>query len=108
MPGDGLDGSVCSTAAPRHLHTTLRGQDGNSALLAQGSSRLVVTEGPGVREFLDTHGEGVADIAFGCDNVDATIASGVAAGARPLRPALGNPALPGVGGVRHTLLPVSR
>jgi 4-hydroxymandelate synthase len=81
--------------------------DRDSVLLRQGSAQLVVTAGPGVREFLDSHGDGVADIALTCDDIDATIASGVAAGIRPLEPTFGNPALPGFGEVRHTLLPLS-
>jgi 4-hydroxymandelate synthase len=79
----------------------------DSALLRQGSAQLVITAGPGVGEFLELHGDGVADIALTCDDVDATIASGVAAGVSPLDPVFGNSALPGFGDVRHTLLPLA-
>jgi 4-hydroxymandelate synthase len=81
-------------------------RDKDSVLLRQGGTQLLVTAGPGTREFLDAHGDGVADIALTCDNVGATVAAGVAAGLEPLDPEFGNPVLPGFGGVRHTLLPV--
>lgn len=77
----------------------------SSVLLRLGGVRLVVTSGPGTEEFLDTHGDGIADIAFTCDDVAATYAAAVAAGAAVRGPAAGNPVVRGFGGVRHTLLP---
>ncbi len=96
---------ACSMGFTRMAESASHDRD--SVLLCQGGAQLVVTAGPGVREFLDQHGDGVADIALTCEDVDAVIASGVAAGVLPLQPAVGNPALPGFGGVRHTLLPIS-
>ena len=90
------------------LVAEFRSSGRDSVLLRQGNAQLLVTAGEETREFLDAHGDGIADIALTCDDVDATIALGVAAGLQPLDPVSGNPALPGFGGVRHTLLPVPR
>ncbi|GAB2806471.1 4-hydroxyphenylpyruvate dioxygenase [Streptomyces daliensis] len=84
-----------------------------SVHLAQGDVRLVVTSGQETWGFLDRHGDGVADIALACDDVDATRDAALAAGGRPADSANGTasgaangaPAVLGFGGVRHTLLP---
>jgi len=77
----------------------------SSTLLRQGDVQLVVTAGPATAEFLDKHGDGVADIAFSCDDVSATCAAVVAEGGVVLDSADGNPVVPGFGSVCHTLLP---
>ncbi|MGW7519968.1 4-hydroxyphenylpyruvate dioxygenase [Streptomyces sp. NPDC054796] len=76
-----------------------------SVHLAQGDVRLVVTSGPETLGFLDRHGDGVADIALTCDDVDATRDAALAAGGRTVGSGSGAPAVLGFGGVRHTLLP---
>jgi 4-hydroxymandelate synthase len=83
------------------------GHGTDSALLRQGSAQLMITAGPAVGEFLERHGDGVADIALTCEAVDAMLAAGAAAGFSALDPVFGNPALPGFGDVRHTLLPAA-
>jgi 4-hydroxymandelate synthase len=77
----------------------------NSALLRQGKVQLVVTEGPATHEFLDAHGDGVADIALTCDDVAATCDAAVAAGGAMAGSAAGNPVVRGYGGTCHTLTP---
>lgn len=81
--------------------------DRSSTLLRQGSVHLVVTSGRGVQDFLDKHGDGIADIALTCDDVEATYAAAVSAGARPAGSRHGGPAVLGFGDVAHTLLPVA-
>jgi 4-hydroxymandelate synthase len=78
--------------------------DKNSTLLRQGSVQLIVTAGSAATEFIDTHGDGIADIAFSCDDVGSTCDAVVAAGGVVLNPARDYPAVSGFGGVRHTLL----
>ena len=39
-----------------------------SSLLRHGTVQLVVTSGRGTEEFIEAHGDGIADIAFGCDD----------------------------------------
>src|SRR5258708_2834043 len=60
--------------------------ESHSALLRQGTVQVVVTGGPGTGRFLDEHGDGIADIAFTCDNVAETLESAVAAGAWVISP----------------------
>ncbi|MFI5916400.1 4-hydroxyphenylpyruvate dioxygenase [Dactylosporangium sp. NPDC051541] len=74
-----------------------------SSLLERGDVRIVVTEGATAAEFLDRHGDGVADIAFICDDVEATRERALRAGARPV----GANAVAAFGAVRHSLLPAS-
>jgi 4-hydroxymandelate synthase len=81
--------------------------DKNSTLLRQGGVQLIVTAGPATAEFLDIHGDGIADIAFSCDDVAATCAEVSAMGGAVLDSAGDNPVVSGFGGVRHTLLPVT-
>ncbi|MEV6118374.1 4-hydroxyphenylpyruvate dioxygenase [Streptomyces sp. NPDC052109] len=81
--------------------------DRSSVLLRQGDVQLVVTSGRGVWRFLDTHGDGIADLAFGCDDPVAAGEQAVGAGASRLDSARGNIVVSGFGGVAHTLLPVA-
>ncbi|GAA1655179.1 4-hydroxyphenylpyruvate dioxygenase [Nonomuraea maheshkhaliensis] len=77
--------------------------DRSSVLLRQGGVQLVVTSGRGIWRFLDTYGDGIADIGMTCDDVAATEAAAVAAGAGPVMTVRGNTVVPGFGGVTHTL-----
>ncbi|CAM5422375.1 4-hydroxyphenylpyruvate dioxygenase [Streptomyces avidinii] len=79
--------------------------DRSSILLQQGDVRLVVTSGRGIWKFLDSHGDGIADIAMTCDDPAAAEAKAVAAGAVPLASPRGNVVVAGFGSVTHTLLP---
>jgi 4-hydroxymandelate synthase len=83
------------------------GDSTQSALLRQGTVQLLVTSGPGTRQFLDARGDGVADIALSCDDVAAVRAAAVAAGASVAGSGPGFQIVSGVGGIRHTLLPAS-
>jgi 4-hydroxymandelate synthase len=78
----------------------------NSVLLYQGG-HLVVTSGPGTHGFLERHGDGIADIAFACDDVTATYYSALAAGALPVTSPSGKPAVSGFGDVCHSLVAVA-
>jgi 4-hydroxymandelate synthase len=80
------------------------GSAGNSVLLRQGGVRLVVTEGPSARAFLDAHGDGIADIAFSCGDVAATRDAALAAGASLVASEPGRVVVSGVGDVCHTLI----
>jgi 4-hydroxymandelate synthase len=80
---------------------------GHSWLLRQGSAQIVVTAGRGTEEFLDAHGDGVAGIAFGCDDVAATLDMAVAAGASPVMSQPDMHVVSGFFGTRHTLVPRS-
>ncbi len=77
---------------------------GHSVLLRQGEVRLVVTEGPLARAFLDAHGDGIADIAFSCDDVSVTRDAALAAGASPVGAAAGRVVVSGFGDICHTLV----
>jgi 4-hydroxymandelate synthase len=80
--------------------------DKNSALLRQGEVQLIVTTGPATHEFLDAHGDGVADIALTCDDVLATSQAAVAAGASLMNCRPGSyPAVSAFGSAWHTLVP---
>jgi 4-hydroxymandelate synthase len=80
------------------------GSAGYSVLLRQGGVRLVVTEGPGTRAFLDVHGDGVADIAFSCADVGGTRDAALAAGASLVASDDGRVVVSGFGDTRHTLV----
>lgn len=80
------------------------GEDAHSTLLRQGSAQLVVTAGRGTEEFLESHGDGVADIALACDDAEQTRAMALATGAVPIRPESGKRVVSGFFGVRHTLV----
>ncbi|WOX07935.1 4-hydroxyphenylpyruvate dioxygenase [Streptomyces sp. N50] len=79
----------------------------SSVFLRQGEVRLVVSSGPATWKFLDTHGDGIADIAMTCDDVAATRDAAVAAGVRVVDSEAGHPVVSGFGGVSHTLLPAA-
>jgi 4-hydroxymandelate synthase len=80
------------------------GSAGRSVLLRHGTVQLILTEGPATRDFLDAHGDGVADIAFTCDDVAGTCDRVVAAGGSVTRSGPGNPVASGFGDTRHTLI----
>ncbi|MEN3608957.1 4-hydroxyphenylpyruvate dioxygenase [Plantactinospora sp. ZYX-F-223] len=82
-----------------------------TSTLLRGGVNIVVTAPRGagpVRDYLDGHGDGIADLAFTCDDPAEMMRRAIAAGARAF-PAgtLGAPAVEGFGAVRHTLLPTS-
>lgn len=81
--------------------------DRSSVLLCQGDMKLVVTSGRGIWGFLDSHGDGIADLAFSCDDPVAAGERAAAAGAARLDSARGNIVVSGFGGVAHTLLPTA-
>ncbi|GAA2311215.1 4-hydroxyphenylpyruvate dioxygenase [Streptomyces violaceusniger] len=76
-----------------------------SVLLRQNGVQLIVSSGPATHDFLAEHGDGVADIAFACEDVVAARESAIAAGAKALTSeGTGAPAVSGFGCVRHTLV----
>jgi 4-hydroxymandelate synthase len=77
----------------------------SSVLLRQGTVQVIVTAGPGTTTFLDAHGDGIADIALTCDDLAATAAAAVAAGASEHTAVQGCRVVSGIGGISHTLLP---
>lgn len=80
-----------------------RTPDAESSLLERGDVRLVVTSGPVAAGYVERHGDGVADIAFACDDVAATRERALRAGARPV----GDDAVAAFGSVWHSLVPDS-
>jgi 4-hydroxymandelate synthase len=78
-----------------------RSDDLQSTHLQCGRMNLIVSTGRATREFTELHGDGVADIAFVCDDPGATRRSALAAGAEPA----GAGAVSAFGAVQHTLLP---
>ncbi len=81
------------------------GADGNSVLLRQGGVQLMITAGPITGGFCAAHGDGVANIAFACDDVAATRDRALAA--RPRQTALAPDPLTtvsGFGDIMHTLV----
>jgi 4-hydroxymandelate synthase len=80
------------------------GEDSRSVLVRQGQVQIVVTAGPATERFLEAHGDGIADIALGCDDVAASRAAAIAAGASDLGASAAGPAVSGFGAVRHTLV----
>lgn len=81
--------------------------DKYSALLRQGKVQLLVTAGPGTYEFLDAHGDGVADIALNCGDVAASCDAAVQAGASVVISKPGSTVVSGFFGTNHTLCPLS-
>jgi 4-hydroxymandelate synthase len=76
-----------------------------SVLLRQNGVRLVVSSGPATQDFLAEHGDGVADIAFACEDVGRAREGAIAAGAKALdSDGTAAPAVSGFGCVRHTLV----
>ncbi|MGH3402553.1 MAG: 4-hydroxyphenylpyruvate dioxygenase [Streptosporangiaceae bacterium] len=80
------------------------GDGAHSTLLRQGSAQLVITAGRGTEEFLEAHGDGVADIAFACDDADQTRDRALLAGATPIMMRPGRCVVSGFFGARHTLV----
>ena len=76
----------------------------HSVLLRQSEVRLVVTEGPSTQAFLDAHGDGIADIAFSCDDVAGTRDAALAAGASLVASETGRVVVSGFGDTCHTLV----
>lgn len=76
----------------------------SSVLLRQGTVQLIVTGGPATQEFLNEHGDGVADIAFVCDDTERTVESSVAAGASVISSGPDHSVVSGFGDTRHTLV----
>ncbi|WP_308103178.1 4-hydroxyphenylpyruvate dioxygenase [Streptomyces sichuanensis] len=88
-----------------HRKARSRAGDLDSTLLRQNNVQLVITSGPGTEEFLSAHGDGIADIAFACEDPGAARDGALAAGARDLTAGgSGIPVVSGFGGVRHTLV----
>ena len=79
----------------------------DSVLLRQGAMQLLVSTGPATKAFLDAHGDGIADIVFGCDDVEASRDAAVAAGASVADSSAGHIRVSGFGNTWHTLLPRS-
>lgn len=80
------------------------GDGTHSTLLRQGTVQLIVTSGRGTEEFLEAHGEGVADVAFGCDDAPETFKQAAAAGASVLSSEPDRLTIGGFGDTRHTLI----
>lgn len=80
------------------------GEGSRSLLLRHGTVQLVVTAGRGTEEFIEAHGDGIADVAFGCDDPARTCERAVAAGASLIDSAPGRLVVSGLGDSRHSLL----
>lgn len=80
------------------------GDGSRSTLLRHGTVQLVVTAGRGTEEFIEAHGDGIADIAFGCDDPARTCEQAVAAGASLINSAPGKLVVSGFGDTLHTLV----
>jgi 4-hydroxymandelate synthase len=80
------------------------GGGSHSWLLRHGTVQLVVTAGRGTEEFIEAHGDGIADIAFGCDDPAQTCEQAVTAGAALINSAPGKLVVSGFGDLRHTLV----
>jgi len=80
------------------------GYGSHSTLLCQEAVQLIVTAGPATGEFLGAHGDGIADIAFTCDDVAETRDKALAAGALMVSSAPGQQVVSGFGDTCHTLV----
>jgi 4-hydroxymandelate synthase len=80
------------------------GDGSRSSLLRHGTVQLVVTAGRGTEEFIEAHGDGIADIAFGCDDPERTCEQAVTAGASLINSSPGKLVVSGLGDARHTLV----
>ncbi|HZM83911.1 MAG TPA: 4-hydroxyphenylpyruvate dioxygenase [Candidatus Limnocylindrales bacterium] len=99
--------SICDyfTVAMGFTQVARSEQDGSSSvLLRQGDVQLIITSGAVTREFLSAHGDGVADVALACDNVDAAREAAEASGAL-VRSVQGSPVISRFGALSHTLVP---
>jgi 4-hydroxymandelate synthase len=84
-----------------------RGNGADSSLLRQGTAQLIITGGRGTEEFLEAHGDGVADIAFACDDAVLTRDRALAAGAVAIASGSGGSSglvVSGLFGACHTLV----
>jgi len=80
------------------------GNGRRSSLLRHGTVQLAVTAGRGTEEFIEAHGDGIADIAFGCDDPVQTCEQAIAAGATLISSAPGKLVVSGFGDTCHTLV----
>ena len=80
------------------------GHGSRSSLLRQGTVQIVVTAGRDTQEFLEAHGDGVADIAFACDDVVQAREAAVAAGASVITSKPGRHVVSGLFGTCHSLV----
>lgn len=80
------------------------GDGSRSSLLRHGTVQLVVTAGRGTEEFIEAHGDGIADVAFGCDDPAQTCERALSAGASRINSAPGRLVISGFGDTRHTLV----
>jgi 4-hydroxymandelate synthase len=80
------------------------GDGTHSSLLRQGTVQLIVTAGRGTGDYLEAHGDGIADIAFACDDVVETRDRALAAGASVISSAPDSPVVSGFWSTRHTLV----
>jgi 4-hydroxymandelate synthase len=80
------------------------GDGSSSSLLRHGTVQLVLTAGRETEEFIEAHGDGIADIAFGCDDPARTCEQAVAAGAALISSSPGRLVVSGLGDLRHTLV----
>src|SRR5580704_4461591 len=80
------------------------GKGSRSLLLRHGTVQLVVTAGRGTEGFIEAHGDGIADVAFGCDDPVRTCERAVAAGASLIDSAPGRLVVSGLGNSRHSLV----
>lgn len=81
--------------------------DRSSMLLRHGAVQVVVTSGCGTRKFVSDHGDGVADIALSCTDVEATAEAARRAGARAWTNCQGGRTVSAFGSIRHTLVPAT-
>jgi 4-hydroxymandelate synthase len=80
------------------------GKGSHSSLLRQGTAQLVITAGRGTEEFLEAHGDGVADIAFACDDAVRGRDRAVAAGASLIMSEPARQVVSGLFGAQHSLV----
>jgi 4-hydroxymandelate synthase len=80
------------------------GNGRRSSLLRHGTVQLVLTAGRGTEEFIEAHGDGIADIAFGCDDPARACERAVAAGASLIGSSTGQLVVSGLGDICHTLV----
>jgi 4-hydroxymandelate synthase len=80
------------------------GDRSHSSLLRQGTVQIVITVGRGTEEFLEEHGDGIADIAFACDDVVQARDRAVTAGASVITSDPGRQVVSGLFGARHSLV----
>jgi 4-hydroxymandelate synthase len=97
-----VDYFVSSFGFTRMAECTADGS--HSSLLRHGTVQLVLTAGRGTEEFVEAHGDGIAGIAFGCDDPVRTCEQAVAAGASLINSSPGKLVVSGFGDTRHTLV----